>query len=367
MTSPVSPSVDREWLVVAVVCLAVVLVALVVALLAGRWWRRVVEARRARLVAPARPWLVRLVAGGGTDPAALERLVAVDARTWRALEPAAVDILGKVRGEARAAVVGLLERRGSVERAMRGVHRRSAVVRARSAHLLGAVGGPGTSALLVRLLDDRDPEVRAVAVRALGRLADPAAAEALVHGLRRPSALPHHLVMVALRRIGPTAVPPLLAAAAEESDVLVRARVAEALGLMGAVAAAPVLVAMLRDDRSTEVRLRAARALGRIGAPSSVSDVIAAASDREPVALRVTAAEALGALGARRAVPVLTDLVGDPVHWVAHTAAASLAAIRPDGVTALTGLVDRPGPAARHAREALVTANAKTLLARAPS
>ncbi|MFD1146499.1 HEAT repeat domain-containing protein, partial [Saccharothrix hoggarensis] len=329
-----SPSVDREVLVVAVVCLAVALVVLALAVLAGRWWLRVAEARRARLVASARPWLVRLVAGDGTDPVVVERLVNVDARTWRAVEPVAVAMLGKVRGEARTAVIGLLERRGSVERAMRGAHRRSAVVRARSAHLLGAVGGPGATAQLMRLLDDRDPEVRAVAVRALGRLADPTAAVALVHGLHRTPPLPQHLVMSALRQIGPEAVPPLLDAAGQADD-LVRAQVAEALGLIGAVASAPVLVAMLRTDRSTEVRLRAARALGRIGAPLSVEGVIAATSAREPLPLRVTATEALGALGARCAVPVLADLVDDPAHWVAHAAAVALAAGRPDGVAAL--------------------------------
>ncbi|WP_329791433.1 HEAT repeat domain-containing protein [Lentzea sp. DG1S-22] len=362
MTSPVSPSVDRDLLVVAALCLAVVLVALALAVLVGRWWLRVTDARRARRVASARPWLVQLVAGDDEDPVVVERLVAVDPRTWRALEPVAVAMLGKVRGEARTAVVGLLERRGSVERAMRGVHRRSAVVRARSAHLLGAVGGPGVTVQLVRLLGDRDMEVRAVAVRALGRLADPMSATALVHGLLRTPPLPHHLVMAALRRIGPAAVRSLLAAA-DQADDLVRAQVAEALGLIGAVATAPVLVAMLRTDRSTEVRLRAARALGRIGAPVSVDDVIAATSAREPLALRVTAAEALGALGARRAVPVLADLVDDPVHWVAHTAAASLAAIRPYGVAALARLAGRSGSAARHAQEALMAANAKRLLA----
>ncbi|MEU7474445.1 HEAT repeat domain-containing protein [Lentzea sp. NPDC042327] len=354
MTSPVSPSIDRDVLVVAVGCLAVLLVALSLAVLAGRWWLRVTDARRAGLVASARPWLVRLVAGEDDDAVSVERLAAVDARTWRALEPVAVAMLGKVRGEARTAVVGLLERRGSVERAMRGAHRRSAVVRARSAHLLGAVGGPGATAQLARLLGDRDLEVRAVAVRALGRLADPSAAVALVHGLRRTPPLPHHLVMTALRQIGPAAVPPLLAAA-DHADDLVRAQVAEALGLIGAVAAAPVLVAMLRTDRSTEVRLRAVRALGLIGAPTPVDDVIAATSAREPLVLRVTAAEALGVLGARRAVPVLTELVDDPVHWVAHTAAASLAAIRPDGVAALARVADRSG----HAREALAAANAR--------
>jgi HEAT repeat protein len=353
-----SPSIDRRVLVVAVVGLAAVLAALGVAVFAGRWWRRFVDARRARLAAQARPLLVRLVAAEPTDGELLDRLTTVPTPVWRALEPTAVSMLAKLRGDAHAAVVGLLARRGSIERAMRGTHRHSAVVRARSADLLGAVGGPGALPRLVRLLGDRDPEVRAVAVRALGKLTDPAAAPALVDGLLRRPPLPHHLVTDALRRIGPDALPALSAAATHPDDG-VRAQVAEAIGLVGAVGAAPTLVAVLRADPSTEVRVRAARALGRLGSPVAVDALLDAVADHRSTALRVTAAQALGALGAGRAVPVLADLVRDPAHWLAHTAAAALVATGPRGVAALRDLTGGADPGAvAHAREALVTAGA---------
>jgi HEAT repeat protein len=354
------PSIDRLVLVVGVMGLAVVLVVLGVAVLAGRWWRRSADGRRARLCAQARPLLVRLVAEDRPDGELLDRLTTLPGPVWRALEPTAVSMLEKLRGDAHVAVVDLLARRGSIERAMRGTHRRSAVVRARSADLLGAVGGPGVLTELVRLLGDRDQEVRAVAVRALGSLADPAAAAALVNGLLRRPPLPHHLVIEALRRIGPEALP-VLAARATHPDDGVRAQVAEAMGLVGAVGAAPVLVGMLRAEPSPEVRVRAARALGRLGSPVAVDVLLDAVADRQPTALRVTAAQALGALGAARSVPVLARLVGDPAHWVAHTAATALVATGPRGVAALRDLAGDAGPdagpdsAAAHAREALVT------------
>jgi HEAT repeat protein len=359
MTPPgptlLSPSIDRAVLVVAVVALAVALAVLAVAVLAGRWWWRFTESRRARLRAQARPLLVRLVAEDRTDVELLDRLAAVEDRVWHALEPTAVSMLEKLRGEAHAAVVDLLARRGSVERAVRGTRRRSAVVRARSADLLGAVGGSGALPRLVRLLDDRDREVRAVAVRALGSLADPAATPALVDGLLRRRPLPHHLVMDALRRIGPAALP-VLTAAATQPDEHVGAQVVEAMGLIGAVGAAPALIDKLREGHSTEVRVRAARALGRLGSPSGVEALLAATAHHEPTALRVTAAQALGALGAVRAVPVLADLVSDPAHWVAHTAAGALVGAGPPGVAALRDLAAGHGPdAATHALEALVT------------
>jgi HEAT repeat protein len=209
---------------------------------------------------------------------------------------------------------------------------------------------------LVRLLADRDREVRAVAVRALGSLADPAAAPALVAGLLRRPPLPHHLVMDALRRIGPDALP-VLSATATHPDDRVRAHVVEAMGLVGAVSAAPILVEVLRADSVPEVRVRAARALGRLGAPVAVDALLEALADHEPTALRITAAQALGALGAVRAVPALAGLVGDPAHWVAHTAAGALVAAGPQGVAALRQVAEDPDPAAAtHAREALVAA-----------
>ncbi|PVZ14576.1 HEAT repeat domain-containing protein [Actinomycetospora cinnamomea] len=354
MPPPVGPVVDRGVLVGAVAGLVVVLLALAVALLTGRWWRRRTEARRARRLAPGRPLLVALAAGDGDD-AVLDRLATLPRAQWRALEPVAVSMLGKLRGGARAAIVALLERRGTAVRALHDSRRRRPTVRARAAHLLGVVGGPGATARLVVLLADRDPDVRAVAARALGRLRDPLAAQPLVRCLTGPGrALPHHVVMPALARVGPPARSALVASA-DHPDPAVRARVAEALGLIGAVDAAPRLVRTLQEDPSAEVRLRAARALGRLGTPSAVDPLLAATAAHEPPALRATAAHASGAIGARRAVPVLAALVDDPQHWVAHTAAAALAAIGPEGVAALRDLAhaaDRPGAAA-HAREAL--------------
>jgi HEAT repeat protein len=361
VTSPaVGPVVDRGVLVVAVAGMLVVLVVLAAALLTGRWWQRRAEARRAERIAPGRPLLVALAAGDG-DEAVLGRLAALPRVQWRALEPVAVSMIGKLRGDARGALVDLLRERGAVDRALRDVRRRRPAVRARAAHLLGLVGGPGATARLVILLVDRDPEVRAVAARSLGRLGDPTAAAPLVRTLADTAAVvPHRVVMPALARIGPPARAALLAAA-DHPDPVVRARVAEALGLVGAVGAAPRLVRALQEDPSADVRLRAARALGRLGAPAAVDPLLAATGTEQPTALRVTAAHALGVLGARRAVPALVDLVADPHHWVAHTAAAALAAVGSDGVAALREVADGvvgAGAAPAHAREALAVPEA---------
>lgn len=355
MTGSRGPTIDEHVLVVAVLVLTGVLLVLVVALLTGRWWLRRAGARRAGRIERARPLLVRLAAGEGDEDATLDELAALPRGTWRPLEPVVVDLLGKLRGEAHGALVRLLERRGTRQRALRSARHRRATARANSAHLLGALGGPGALPRLVLLLADRDEEVRAVAVRALGRLGDPAAAVALVSALvgsGRP--LPHHAVMAALRRIGPAAWT-VLRSFADHPDPLVRARVAEAMGLVGAVRAASTLVTMLAGDPADEVRLRAARALGALGAPGAVDALLAATDAGEPTALRVTAAQALGALGSRAAVPVLRALVADPHHWVAHTAAAALVDVGPAGTAALQELAEDSRTGATHALEALAT------------
>jgi HEAT repeat protein len=354
------PTVDRVVLVVAVVVLVGVLVVLVAALLTGRWWQRRATARRTARVAPVRPLLVRVAGAEPDDPAAqdaLDRLAALPARTWAAAEPLVVALVGKLRGEARDALVSLLERRGTRERALRGTRRARPGERARSAHLLGVLGGAGALPRLVALLADRDPEVRAVAARALGHLADPSAAAPLVRALAAPDGrLPHQVALSALARTGVASRRPLLGAT-DDPDARVRARAVEALGLVGAVGTAARLVTALREDPETEVRLRAARALGRLGAPSALEPLIAATAESEPTPLRATAAQALGALGARAAVPVLARLVADPHHWVAHTAAAALLAVGPDGERVLLELAGaHPAGAADHAREALAAA-----------
>jgi hypothetical protein len=102
----------------------------------GRAVRRFRDARRRRVAAPTRRLLLALTAGD--DDAELpDRLAALDAATWRAAEPTAVAMLGKVRGDGHAALVSLLERRGMADRAVQDLRHRGPVRRARAAEVLG--------------------------------------------------------------------------------------------------------------------------------------------------------------------------------------------------------------------------------------
>lgn len=311
----------------------------------GRLVRRAARARRARLAAPARRLLVRLTAGDD-DETLIDQLVAVDARTWRAVEPAAVAMLGKVRGEAHTALVTVFQKRGAGTRATDDLHARSPVVRARAAEVLGNIGTPDDVPRLLELLHDRDPDVRVVAVRSLGRIAHPGAATALLASTVGPNPVPPQLVAHALVRIG-LAAQHDVAAALDDPAELARATALEVLGLIGAVGAARQVEFALRSDLSLEVRLRAARTLGRLGTRSALAPLLEAVEPDRPAALRAEAARALGELGAPAAALPLAALLTDPEYRVAHQAARALLRLGTPGREALNSS-DSP-----HAGEAI--------------
>ena len=238
----------------------------------GRAARRLVEASRARLASTSRRSLLALAAGDD-DPALLETLAGLPPATWRAVEPTAVALLGKVRGEAYAALVSVLERRGMADRALRDVHRWGAIRRARAAEVLGSLRRRDAVPPLRHLLTDPDPDVRMVAVRALGRIGDADSATPLLQALVGPRPIPPQLIAQALMGLGAPAQP-LVEAGLGHPDELVRATAAEVLGLVGAISATARLVRALREDASLEVRLRAARALGKLGIGSALPPLL---------------------------------------------------------------------------------------------
>ncbi|HEU5149751.1 MAG TPA: HEAT repeat domain-containing protein, partial [Iamia sp.] len=280
-------------------------------------------------------------------------------RRAAALEVLAVDLLGKVRGEARQALLRMLEETGAIAAAERRLRRPGPVGRAAAAELLGRTGGPAHVAALVDRLADRDPEVRAVAARALGRIGTPSAVAPLLAALdgRRP--IPMGIVGSALLGVGPEGTAPLrYALQAGEASPVARALAVEVLGLHGALEAAGVLADRTTDrDEAVEVRIRAARALGRIGSPRSVAALASVLSPAEPTALRAVATRALGEIGGDDAATLLIPLLDDPAHVVAANASGALPRCGPLGRTLLLGRAGGEGRGAAHAREALALAD----------
>jgi HEAT repeat protein len=347
-------------LLAGVVYLVAALMAVsVLTIVVGRGIRRMSSRRNAGAAGRARALLVALVADDDARSPLVE-LVAVDRTTWRSVEPKAIALLGKLRGEARARLVSVFRRRGVVERAVRDLARPSAPRRARAAELVGLLGVADAVPALCRLLDDRDRQVRVAATRALGAIGDPGAITTLLASLTGRRSIAAQLVADALLRIGADAQPALLATI-KDAEPLVRVCVIEVLGLVAGPGAATSIARALGSDPSDEVRVRAATALGRLGT-RQVLAVLLRAVDTDPVdRVRAASAVAVGELGDTGAVPALAAALRDPGHRVANGAAHALVRLGEPGRAALRRVVaaaspERAGeiePAARHAREAL--------------
>jgi hypothetical protein len=339
---------------VAGVAIAVLVVVLAAATVVRRWYRGHQERRRARIVEPLRQVLIRLVTDPTGDDPSLEHqtLVATPPRTWRALEPTVLDLLRKVRGESRQRLVDLVVAQGTVERMRRRSRGVGAVRRAHAAELLGLLGQVESRDDLVRLLEDRDPEVRLVAARALGELGDPTAAEPLLQALVRERSVPLRVVARSLARLGPATAPALVGGLASR-NALERAVCAEISGLLGVTAAQAALLDVMETEQDDDVRIRAARALGRIGLPSALGALVRATDSSQPVPLRAVAARALGDLGGPGPVDFLEVLLADPDHKVSTNAGQSLSRVGAAGQDRLRRLARQPGGAGDCAREAL--------------
>ncbi len=153
---------------------------------------------------------------------------------------------------------------------------------------------------LIKALKHQDYLTRKEAARALKKVGDARAVDALIESLRYKSWHSDYVILSAVR---------------ENS--------AEALGRIGDKKAIPALIESIEEDPDEEVRLKAAWAMGEIGDPDAVDSLIAALKDKS-WSVRRTAANALGMIGDDRAVPYLIDSLEDSDWHVRKYAAVAL-------------------------------------------
>jgi HEAT repeat protein len=353
---------------VTIVVLAAVVTMIGMAIVIVRAVRQVRRRRVSALAAGPRRALLTFVAENGEEGG--DDLANIPDDAWKAVEPGALGLLGKVRGEAHLALVSVFLRRGTARVALGALRSRSPVRRARAAQVLGDLGLRQAVPELCRLLTDRHGEVRVVAVRALGRIGDPAAAWRLIASLDRPDPVPSLLATQALVQLGSEAEV-TLSAALDHPQARVRAVCLDALGLLGATGSVQRVARVLREDTVLDVRVAAASTLGKLGTRSALEPLTRALTPARPAPLRAAAARALGDLGTPSAVDALVALLDDDAYRVAHAAAHALRRLGRNGLAALQAVVDRdkrqaresgagahakPSAAAAHAREALALA-----------
>ncbi len=298
--------------------LTLTVVGMLVAAVVIRAWRRRADARRVEAERVARPVLMQALAEEGEDsaPSAIEPYVGPY------LEALAAGLASKLRGADRAALVTLLERRGTLVRTRSRTRSVSPIRRLRAIEMLGGLGAVSAVDDLVARLDDPDGEVGRSAVRALGRAGSPDSVPALLALLDDDaSGMPVHYITLALLRVGPAGAPQL------ESALLThgprgREAAANVLGWLSETASLAALRAALGDPEPT-VRAAAVEALGRIGMPDAVEKMIELLDDAQPEHVREMTVIALGRLGEPQAVPALAGALGGS-HRMNRLAAEAL-------------------------------------------
>jgi len=339
---------------IALGALGAVMMALVLTLVSSAVHRRRRQRRAQRRevqMRRVRPHLVAMASGEGEkeDEDVIDAVAAEDADL---LAEAAVEMLGKLRGEAHSELVALLAGRGLLAAARRQLTARSPDSRARAALLLGATGDRDSVADVARMLDDPVPEVGRVAARTLGKQGDSGAVAPLLASLDGSHRLPLGLVATSLLAIGRTAIEPLRAGLASAGRNG-RVASAEVLGRLGAVESIDGLLAALADDPDREVRLRCAHALGRIGAPKGAPALTRLLTTTDDVVMRAICARSLGEVGGPATVALLVTAINDSQHAVAGNAAEALVALGPAGMAALETMAVGGGSGAPYARQAL--------------
>jgi HEAT repeat protein len=210
-------------------------------------------------------------------------------------------------------------------------------VRAEAAAAAGRVRAPGAVPILLDWLTDPDPGSRAAALAALGKLGDPAAGAVLLPALSDVSPQVRREAVLAIAATGAAAHVLALRAGLLDADAEVRSAAARALGARRAVGARAALQASA-TDRDGDVRAAVLRALGQIGGAGSVAVLARAlASDRQE-SVRLAAAAGLGALGDHAAVPALSASLRRGGARVGEAAVAALGGI--DHESARRALID---------------------------
>jgi HEAT repeat protein len=196
-------------------------------------------------------------------------------------------------------------------------------LRAVAVKALGRTQSPDAVAPLVALLDE--PALAGAAVRALGVLSG-GCRDAVLKALEQ--VMGHHpspAAVAAFARVGGAAALPSLHALAKDADPLLRAAALDAAMEVDPAVGLELARGALADA-AAPVRAAGARAVGRVGAASAGTLLKQALRD-EDIAVRLAAVEALGESGAVDRAPELEEMVSHPDGALAGQAVRALARI----------------------------------------
>jgi HEAT repeat protein len=181
---------------------------------------------------------------------------------------------------------------------------------------------------LLERLEDRRPEVRIAAVRALGDIGSAEAVPALGKAFLERRCAPTNVVSDALRRIGGDVVGPTFDEGVASPDPIVRVSACFGLGACASTHGAAVhrLAGVLASDSDARVRAAAASALGIAGGGNAPAALVAATADSDGH-VRRNAVRALGRFDDPTTAETLDERTEDEDREVAIRSAEALLAL----------------------------------------
>ena len=252
-------------------------------------------------------------------------------------------------------VLGRLNEPRAVEPLINALHDPEWDVRSNAAYGLGKIADPRAVNPLIGALSDVDSEVRKSAVDALRAMIDPHTVKMLIIALGHPDDEIRRAVSNILTNmvVDALGVDPLIAALSDDNHEIRRAVSNILTNIVVDAPSVDPLIATLNDPDG-EVRKNAAFVLGKIADPRAVNPLIDALHDPE-WDVRSNAAYGLGKTADPRAVNPLIDALHDPEWDVRSNAAYGLGKIAdPRAVNPLiAALSDLDGEVRSNAAEAL--------------
>lgn len=263
---------------------------------------------------------------------------------------ALIDIRTSVTGAESDALAEVIGSYGVMDRYARRLgSRHFRIRRLRAAVALAEVADSSRSGVLMKALDDHDPEVRIQAARGLGRMKWTPAIDKIVDRFSIETPWVRARFSDTLIGFGQKATWPLVAYVKVNHRFETAGPTAaiRTLGTIGDQDAARPMVEILEQAFHLEIQLPTIETLGVLGAPIAVPH-LEALMDAEDWRLRAKAAGALGDIRDVSAVDRLALGLTDRNWWVRRNSAAALGKI-PGGVRLLYHAISSADPFARDA------------------
>ena len=278
---------------------------------------------------------------------------------WQAVEFVLFSLIDDKKYEAAgAALFDKLGYRFHYEEMLR---KRNSIERSSATDKLGRMRCEASVRKLILLLEEEDPEVASVAVRALSKIGSTTALKAVLYqlpGLYSRLLITRKSIEQALLNFGPSAVPEMVQAGERYGDPVAKAFILEVLGELKSVEALPFAFKCLKHS-APEVRSKALKMIACAGGdlPPAEKDKVLPLLEDPVWFVRLQAAKAVGVLRHCTAPMLLVKRMMDEKWQVRNAAVSAVIMIAPEPAEVFLETLSAPD---RYAKESICEEIQKT-------